>query len=172
MRKVLFVSILLCCACALFAQQTTECSFTQARTIQASGKVIRSEGVISFKAPDQLTMTYTDPAGEYLVISGPMLRSNSQGQQLSIDTDKNARFRTLRNTLLNCITGAYEQAAKDNDAELSATEKSGRKVVSMKARKAAPRGYSQIVLEYVKGLPVRMVLEEFGGISTEYLFKY
>ena len=172
MRKILFVAILLSCTCALFAQQTTECSFTQARTIQASGKVIRSEGVISFKAPDQLTMTYTNPAGEYLVISGPMLRSNSQGQQLSIDTDKSPRFRTLRNMLLNCITGAYEQAAKDNDAELSVTEKSGRKIVSMKARKAAPRGYSQIVLEYVKDLPVRMVLEEFGGISTEYLFKY
>ena len=42
----------------------------------------------------------------------------------------------------------------------------------MKARKTAPRGYSRIVMEYVKGLPVRMLLEEFGGISTEYLFKY
>ena len=51
-------------------------------------------------------------------------------------------------------------------------KKNGVKTVSMKARKAAPRGYSQILMEYVKGLPVRMVLEEFGGISTEYLFKY
>ena len=118
-------------------------------------------------------MTYTDPAGEYLVISGPMLRSNTQGQQISIDTDKNARFRTLRNTLLNCITGKYEQAAKDNDAELSVSEKNGIKTVSMKARKAAARGYSRIMMEYAKGgLPVRMILEEFGGISTEYLFKY
>ena len=46
------------------------------------------------------------------------------------------------------------------------------KSVSITARKAAGRGYSKIVLEYVKGLPVRMVLEEFGGISTEYRFKY
>ena len=172
MKKILFVSFLLCCMLTAFAQQTTECSFTQTRTIQASGKAIHSEGVISFKAPDQLTMTYTDPAGEYLVISGPMLRSNSQGQQISINTDKNPRFQTLRNTLLNCINGAYEQAAKDNDAELTVSEKNGKKTVSMKARKAAPRGYSKIVLEYIKGLPVRMVLEEFGGISTEYLFKY
>lgn len=117
-------------------------------------------------------MTYSDPAGEYLVISGPMLRSNTQGQQLSIDTDKNPRFRVLRNTLLNCIVGEYEQAAQDNDADLAISEKNGVKTVSMKARKAAPRGYSQIVMEYVKGLPVRMVLEEFGGISTEYIFKY
>lgn len=172
MKKILFSSILIFNFLLGSAQQQTECSFTQARTIQASGKVIRSEGVISFKAPDQLTMTYTDPVGEYLVISGPMLRSNAQGQQISIDTDKNARFRKLRNTLLNCINGEYEQAAEDNDADLAVSEKNGVKTVSMKARRAASRGYSKIVLEYIKELPVRMVLEEFGGISTEYLFKY
>ena len=173
MKKIIFLLLFAFCAVLCGAQEPLECSFTQARTIQASGKVIRSAGVVSFKAPDQLTMTYTDPAGEYLVISGSMLRSNTQGQQISIDTDKNARFRTLRNTLLNCITGKYEQAAKDNDAELSVSEKNGIKTVSMKARKAAARGYSRIMMEYAKGgLPVRMILEEFGGISTEYLFKY
>ena len=117
-------------------------------------------------------MTYTQPAGEYLVISGPMLRTNSQGQQLSIDTSTNARFRNLRNTLLNCITGNYETAAKDNDADLTVSEKNGVKTVEMKARKAAARGYSKIIMEYKKDLPIRMVLEEFGGISTEYKFMY
>ena len=171
MKKILLVALLAGFAWTASAQQL-DCSFTQARTIQASGKTIRSEGVISFIKPDQLTMTYTNPQGEYLVISGSMLRSNVQGQQLSVDTEKNARFRNMRNTLLNCITGQYEQAAKDNDAELEVSEKGGVKTVSMKARKAAPRGYSKIVMEYIKDLPVRMVLEEFGGISTEYHFKY
>ena len=104
MKKILFIALSAVLSCtAAFAQQL-DCTFTQARTIQASGKVIRSEGVVSFTAPDQLTMTYTDPEGEYLVISGPMLRSNTLGQQISVDTDKNARFRSLKNTLLNCIT--------------------------------------------------------------------
>ncbi len=171
MKKIL---TLLCLSLAIFTTyaQQIECTFTQDKTIQASGKVIHSEGVISFNGSDQLTMTYTKPAGEYLVISGPMLRSNANGQSISVDTDKNARFRSLRNTLLNCITGQYEQAAADNDAELQVSEKSGVKTVSMKARKNAPRGYSRIVMEYIKELPVRMVLEEFGGISTEYFFKY
>ena len=171
MKKILFLAVFACCAWIAGAQQI-ESTFTQARTIQASGKVIRSEGVVSFKAPDQLTMTYTNPEGEYLIISGPMLRSNAQGQQLSIDTSKNPRFRNLRNTLLNCIMGEYETAAADNDADLEVKEKNGVKTVEMKARKTAPRGYSKIVLEYIKGLPVRMVLEEFGGISTEYKFTY
>ena len=80
MKKIFFLLLFAFCAVLCGAQEPLECSFTQARTIQASGKVIRSAGVVSFKAPDQLTMTYTDPAGEYLVISGPMLRSNTQGR--------------------------------------------------------------------------------------------
>ena len=172
MKKILIFSFLFCCCLSGFAQKPLECEFTQTRTIRASGKVFQAKGAVSFTAPDQLTMTYAEPAGEYLVISGPMLRSNTLGQQISVNTDKNVRFRGLKNTLLNCITGEYEKAAADNDAELVVSEKGGKKTVSMTARKAAVRGYSKIILEYVKGLPVRMVLEEFGGISTEYLFKY
>ena len=171
MKKILMLVAFLCLA-ALAGAQQLDCSFTQEKTIQATGKVIHSEGVVSFKAPDQLTMTYTQPEGEYLVISGPMLRSNSQGKQLSIDTNKSPMFKNLRNTLMNCIMGEYETAANDNDAELSVNVKGGTKTVTMKARKTQPRGYSKIILEYVKDLPVRMVLEEFGGISTEYIFKY
>ena len=171
MKKMLLLAALVCCSWLVGAQDL-ESSFTQTRTIKASGKSIHSEGVVSFKAPDQLTMTYTDPQGEYLIISGPMLRSNSQGQQLSIDTSKNPRFKNLRNTLMNCIMGEYETAAADNDAELKVTEKNGVKTVTMTARKTAPRGYSQIIMEYAKNRPVRMVLEEFGGILTEYIFKY
>ena len=171
MKRILMLLVLLSTAWMAHAQQI-DCNFTQDRTIRASGKVFHSEGRVSFKAPDQLTMTYTQPEGEYLVISGPMLRSNTQGQQLSIDTSTNARFRNLRNTLLNCITGEYETAARDNDAELAVSEKNGVKTVEMTARKTAARGYSRIIMEYKKDLPVRMVLEEFGGISTEYKFQY
>ena len=171
MKRILMRLVLLSTAWMAHAQQI-DCNFTQDRTIRASGKVFHSEGRVSFKAPDQLTMTYTDPQGEYLVISGPMLRSNTQGKQLSVDTEKSPMFKNLRNPLLNCIMGDYETAASDNDADLSVSEKAGVKTVTMKARKAAPRGYSQIVMEYKKGLPVRMVLEEFGGILTEYIFNY
>lgn len=171
--KKIFLIFVFSCITLLAGAQELSCTFTQARTIRASGKVIRSEGAISFNAPDNLTMTYTQPEGEYLIISGPMLRSNSQGQQLSIDTEKNARFRNMRNTLLNCIMGNCEQAAADNDAEMTVSEKGGIKTVEMKARKPAPRGYSKIIMEYnKKGHPVRMVLEEFGGFSTEYIFTY
>jgi hypothetical protein len=82
-------------------------------------------------------------------------------------------MRNLRNTLLNCITGNYEAAAKDNDASLIVSEKDGIKTVTLLARKQAVKGYSRIVMDYNrKGLPVRMVLDEFTGIETEYTFQY
>lgn len=163
---------LACCALSANAQ-TLECTFTQVRTIQISAKVIRSEGKVTFTPPDEMAMTYTQPEGEYLIISGPMLRMNSMGQKLNIDTTKNPHFQNLRNTLLNCITANYEQAAIDNDAELKVTEKGGVKTVTMTARKPQPRGYSKIVMDYnQKNLPVRMILEEFGGITTDYRFTY
>lgn len=172
MKKFLFFAIFSIIS-TLVAAQEMNCSFTQDRTIKASGKVFHSEGVISFTAPDQLTMTFTDPEGEYFIISGPMLRSNTQGKNISVNTDKSAIFRSLRNTLIYCITGEYEKAAQENDAELTVSEKNGIKYVSMKARKTLPRGYSGVEMEYnKKGLPVRMVLEEFVGITTEYHFKY
>ena len=153
--------------------QTLLCTFTQDRTIQATGKVIHSAGTIMFEKPDKLNMDYTDPEGDFLIISGPMLHSNTMGQTLNVDTSKNPRFRALRNTLLNCITGEYETAAAENDADLEVSEKKGTKTVTMTARKPQPRGYSKIAIEYnTKNLPVRMVLEEFNGISTEYKFTY
>jgi hypothetical protein len=93
--------------------------------------------------------------------------------KFSIDTSKNARMRKMRDTLLDCIMGNYEKAAKDNDATLIVEQNGDIKTVSMMARKQLPTGYARIILDYnKKGLPVRMVLDEFAGIETEYTFKY
>ncbi|MBR6423820.1 MAG: outer membrane lipoprotein carrier protein LolA [Bacteroidales bacterium] len=172
MKRILMFFALACFVLPVYAQ-TLQCTFTQSRTIHASGKVINSEGAISFEAPDHLNMVYSVPEGDYLIISGIVLSSCTNGQKMVVDTSKNPRFRSLRNTLLNCIMGEYETAAADNDAELEVSEKNGTKTVKMTARKPQPRGYSQIVVDYnKKGHPVRMALEEFNGITTEYQFKY
>ena len=102
MKKILFAAFLLCLSISAFAQQTIECSFTQARTIQASGKVIHSEGVVSFKAPDQLI---------YIRSSIPNLIS--QIQKRGRDYEKSIR--------IDYITGLnerYENWIKDYDGKL------------------------------------------------------
>ena len=172
MKKFLTILTFALFALGLSAQEIGA-SFVQNKTIKASGRVIHGEGVVFFTAPDQLRMNYLEPKGEYMIIDGNMLRSNVGMKQIDVDTEKNASMRNLRNTLLNCIMGEYEKAAAENDADVVVEKKGDGKAVTLTARKQAARGYSRIIVEYnAQTRPVRMVLDEFNGISTEYLFEY
>ena len=172
MKRIFILLFLLACGLTAGAQ-TMSCSFIQNKTVKATKKVIPGEGTIQFTAPDHLTMTYAVPEGEYLIIDGDQLKTCVKGKALTVDTTRNPRMRKMRNTLLYCITGAYEKAAEENDATLIVQEKDGVKTVTMLAKKAQPSGYAKVIIDYdKKGLPVRMVLDEFTGIETEYTFKY
>lgn len=172
MKKLLILFALLACGLAASAQELS-CTFVQKKTLKATNKVIPGEGTVTFTAPDQLKMMYSVPEGEYLIIDGMQLKNCVKGKVISIDTAKNPRMRKMRDTLLDCIMGNYEKAAEENDASLIVEQKGNLKTVSMMARKQQPTGYARITLDYnKKGLPVRMVLDEFTGIVTEYTFKY
>ncbi|MCR5017701.1 MAG: outer membrane lipoprotein carrier protein LolA [Bacteroidales bacterium] len=167
MRKLMTILAALLVAAAASAQ-TVEGSFVQTKTIKASGRSIVSKGNLSYTAPDQVSMIFTDPEGDYMIIDGPFLRSDLNGTAMDVDTSRNAQMRNLKNTLLNCIAGDVEKVAADNDADLVSKPKNGGRVVTLTAKKAAARGYSRIVLEYRQdGMLTYMLLEEFGGISTE-----
>ena len=172
MKRLLILFAFLAFGLTASAQELSA-TFVQKKTIKATHKVIPGEGTVTFSAPDQLRMTYAVPEGEYLIIDGNKLESCVKGKAITFDTAKNPRMRKMRNTLLNCITGDYEKAAEENDAALVVEQKGDVKTVSMMARKPQPTGYARITLDYnKKGLPVRMVLDEFTGIETEYTFKY
>ena len=76
----------------------------------------------------------------------------------------------LGKTLLNCIRGKVNDAAKDNDAKVAIQEKGGNYVITLIANTASTRGYSGIILTYRKKdlLLVSMVLNEVSGVSTTY----
>ena len=172
MKKLLILFALLACGLTASAQELSA-TFVQKKTLKATHKVIPGEGTVTFTAPDQLKMMYSVPEGEYLIIDGMQLKNCVKGKVISIDTAKNPRMRKMRDTLLDCIMGNYEKAAEENDASLIVEQKGNLKTVSMMARKQQPTGYARITLDYnKKGLPVRMVLDEFTGIVTEYTFKY
>ena len=172
MKKLLILFALLAFGLTASAQELN-CTFVQNKTLKATGKVIPGEGKITFTAPDHLKMTYDVPAGEYLIIEGMTMKSCVKGKEVVFDTTKNPRMRKMRNTLLNCITGNYEKAAEENDATLIVEQKGDLKCVNIMARQQQPSGYARIAMDYnKKGLPVRMVLDEFSGIVTEYTFKY
>jgi len=171
MRKLLTLIAALAVTIGAWAQ-TFDGQFTQTKTIKASGRTIVSKGNFTYTAPDQLSMLYTSPDGDYLIIDGPFMRSDINGTAADVDTSKNSQMRNLRNTLLNCIAGDVETVARENDADLVSKPKSGGgKVVTITARRQAARGYSRIVLEYrADGVLTSMILDEFGGVSTEMKF--
>ena len=169
MKKFLTIALLLCAFSA--GAQTLEGTFTQAKTLKVSGRVIKSEGTISYTAPDQLAMLYTKPDGDYFIIDGPFLRMDMRGIALDVNTDNNKTVRAQRNAILYGIAGKYEEIAREMDADCTVSAgKNGGKHVVIKVRKTLPKGYSGMELDYKKnGQLSRMVLEEFGGISTEYI---
>jgi outer membrane lipoprotein-sorting protein len=168
MKKLLVFALLLSSLVA--GAQDFEGTFKQAKTLKASGRVIKSEGTISFTAPDQLAMLYTDPDGDYFIIDGSSVRMDLRGVAADVDASTNKLVASQRNALLYSLAGKYEDVAKEMDADCTVSQKNGVKHVAIKARKVLPKGYSGLELDYGKdGQITRMVLEEFGGISTEYV---
>ena len=170
MKKLLILLLLFAGFTA--GAQSFESSFVQTKTLKLTGKKIVSEGTISYTAPESLAMIYSKPDGDYFIVDGPFLRFDLRGVSLDVNTDKNKAVRLQRNAILYGIQGKYEEIAAEMDADCTVSAVKGGKHVVIKARKPAPKGYTGMELDYnAKGRITRMVLEEAGGISTEYLVK-
>ena len=173
MKKFLTAFCALLLSAAAFAQ-TYDLDFAQTRRLKASGKTTLMKGHLTYDGKDHLDMQYSDPAGDFFTIDGNMVKMNLLGVKAEMDAEKVAMVKLQRATLLNCLSGNWEQAAKDNNADSSATEKTGFRTVKITAKGAVPRGgYKSVVLTYrIKdGLVTRMILEEPGGIENIYEMK-
>ena len=168
MKKILTLVIAMLALTA--SAQKVEAHFTESKFIKASGKTIEAEGKLKLFSADKMELRYTKPAGDYFIIDGKTVSTNLRGKKSVVDTEKNTAMRIFRNTLMNCVNCQWKQAATDNDAETSVAEKGANKVVTLSAKKTAPRGYSKIVITYRKSdnIPVELVFEEFNGTVTTY----
>lgn len=169
MKKILVIALLLCGLTA--GAQNFSGTFSQTKTLTVSKKTIKSAGDITFTAPNQLAMLYTNPEGDFFVIDGDFIRMDMRGTALDVDTRTNKAIALQRNALLYSCTGEYEKIAKEMDADCTVSaSKNGGKHVVIKVRKPMPKGYIGVELDYAKsGIINRLVLEEAGGISTEYI---
>ena len=172
MKKILTVVTLLLFGLGLGAQEIG-CSFVQNKTFKSNGKTERSEGIAFYTAPDHLRLNYLDPKGDYLIIDGDMLRTRRANKASDIDTSKNPALRAFSHALMNCVTGNCDAIAREMDADLSVSESDGKKTAVITARNTASRGIAKVTVTYdAKNRPVRIVLDEFNGVSTEYLVEY
>lgn len=171
MKHLTLIIIALLFSVTAFAQTTYDADFTQTKVMKVSGKTTNKAGHILFDGNDQLTMTYTEPEGDYFKIEGNNVRINMEGKKLNLDAEKTKMVGLQRSTLLNCLSGNWEQAATDNNADLTITEENGLKTVSIVAKGKVPRGgYKSVVLTYrlSDNAMVKMILEEAIGIINTY----
>ena len=170
MKHITLIIIAMLFSISAFAQQIFDTEFTQTKLLKISGKTTEKAGHIIFDGNDHLTMTYTQPEGEYFIIEGNMVKINLDGKKADLDANKVKMVGLQRSTLLNCLNGNWEQAAVDNNAELTVTEEKGIKTVSIVANGKVPKGgYKSVVLTYrlSDGKITKMVLEEaIGTINT------
>lgn len=170
MKHITLIIIAMLFSASAFAQQIFDTDFTQTKLLKVSGKTTEKTGHLVFDGNDHLTMTYTEPEGEYFIIEGNQVKINMDGKKADLDADKAKMVKLQRSTLLNCLSGNWEQAAEDNNADLTVTEDKGFRNVLIKAKGKVPRGgYSSVELTYrlSDGMMIKMVLEEvIGSINT------
>ena len=171
MKHICLIITALLLSVASFAQQQLDTDFTQTRVMKVSGKTTEKIGHLTFDGNDHLTMTYSQPEGEFFIIDGNMVKMNMDGKKAELDAEKVKMVTLQRSTLLNCLSGNWEQAAADNDADLTVTEKDGHRNILIKAKGKVPRGgYASVELTYrlSDGMLTKMVLEEAIGVKNTY----
>lgn len=171
MKRIALIAIGMLLSLGAFAQQKYDTDFTQTKVMKISGKTTNKAGHIVFDGKEHLTMTYDEPQGDYFMIIGNMVKMNMDGKKADLDAEKVKMVQLQRTTLLNCLAGNWEQAAEDNNADLTVVEKDGMKNVFIKAKGKVPRGgYNSVELTYRLSDKVltKMVLEEAIGIRNTY----
>ena len=170
MKRIVLIVTAILFSIGAFAQQY-DLDFTQTRLVKVSGKTTEMAGHLTFDGVDHLTMDYTNPEGEFFYIDGNMVKMNLNGKKAELNADKVKMVKLQRATLLNCLSGNWEQAAIDNNAETTVNEEDGMQHIVITAKGKIPRGgYSSVELNYrmKDGMLVKMVLEEGIGIVNTY----
>ena len=153
MKKIAIILCALLLSATSFAQ-TYNLDFTQTRRLKVSGKTTVMKGHLDYDGKEKLSMTYSDPEGDYFIIDGNMVKMSLMGKSGELDANKVPMVALQRSTLLNCLSGNWKQAAEDNNATTSVTE----------------NGYKSVTLTYrIKDSRVsRLILEEPAGIENTY----
>ena len=174
MKHVTLTLCALLLSLTAIAQMTYDTDFTQTKVMKLSGKTTLKAGHLVFDGNDHLTMNYSDPKGEYFIVEGNLVKMNMNGTKTTLDAEKMNKVKLQRATLLNCLSGNWEQAAADNEAELIIKEENGMRNVLIQTKgKVSKSGYSSVELTYrlSDGTLTKMILDEAIGIKNIYELK-
>ena len=93
-------------------------------------------------------MIYSEPGGDYFKVEGNIVKINMDGKKVELDSEKVKMVGLQRSTLLNCLSGNWEQAAADNNAELTITEEKGLYIITLFGLK--PKELEKFIKDFIK----------------------
>lgn len=125
------------------------------------------KGTLSYDAGN-IEMNYTN--GDKFIIIGNTMTIKNGSQTMTFDLTKNIMMRGLSHTLDYAFEGQLTKLAVEQNADISASKEGDYYLVTLTARKKAPRGYNCIVAYYrIKDCLINsMRMDEFNGASTYY----
>lgn len=144
------------------------CPFSQEKYIKMVKNPIASKGVL-YMDGDKMSMIYSEPDGDLLVITDGKFVMVNRGKLRDHDIREGKPMLTLRNTLLLCMKGQIKEVAEETNSSISYT--SGTTDDFEITRKEDVKiGYSKIKLSFDKNshLLTKMIMEEPTGNYTVY----
>ena len=146
------------------------CHFNQQRHIVALDKVEILEGVLYYSGNDRMSMHYTNPPSDLLVINSDQFYMASGKRKNLFNLAQNATMRSLAHLLLNSMHGDVEAIATETDAKIEYTSDAQYHIFTLTKTKREIKGYQRVVLKYAKTdlLLHYMLLEEHSGNYNTY----
>lgn len=146
------------------------CHFSQQRHTVALNKVDNLEGELYYSATDRMSMHYSNPQTDLLVINGDQFYMASGKRKNLFNLTQNATMRSLAHLLLNSMHGDVEAIATETGAQIEYTSDAQYHIFTLTKTKREVKGYRRVVLKYAKTdlLLHYMLLEEHSGNYNTY----
>lgn len=190
MKKIISIIIALATSVCVFATEDAlmssikkansahdkySCPFEQAKYMKMMINPIESAGTAYMQGADNMSMIYTKPEGDLLVIADGQFVMINRGKTRKHNVKEGSQMRTLRNTLLLSMRGDINGIAEETNSTVSYTSTSKTDDYEITRKEQVKIGYNKIKLSFDKSthLLVEMIMEEPNGNYTIYkLGKY
>lgn len=151
--------------------------FTELQYRRSSRQSQDMEGKLYFDAIGRLSMLYTDPEGDYIIIDGTTYVTKQSGHKKHYSTDKKGLMADWSSSMIHSMKGEVEEVAQANNAEIRSKIDNSYYYFTLLRQDTGKKKKSdvvRIVLRYNKKtcLLVYMSIEDRAGNTTTYALQH
>lgn len=146
------------------------CTFDQTKILKGMKKSIDSKGTLYKQGTTNMSMQYSQPEGDMLVINANKFVMISRGKYLNHSIKEGAPTAKLRNTLLKCVWGDIDGLAAVTESNVEYTRNGNLDVFTFTRNGKGVTLYNKIVLSFDKTSHMikQMEMYEASGSCTTY----